>query len=234
MGNKLYRQTPNSTARLMDFEGLYPIGSVKFWAGSKTGASIPSGWLVCDGSAISRTTYGSLFAVIATKYGVGDGSTTFNLPSATGNVPHGISDTNDSRPTTIATGNQSASHTHNGTSGNQSASHTHNGTSGNQSSGHTHNFNATTGNNSDNHTHDITYNPGEAGNADTTKTSTDQSANHTHNFAPNSSNAVSSHAHNTTTGNQSVDHTHNTTFGNQSASHTHNWSSFDACLLIKV
>ena len=44
------------------------------------GATAPSGWKVCDGSAVSRTDYSQLFANIGTKYGVGDGSTTFNLP----------------------------------------------------------------------------------------------------------------------------------------------------------
>ena len=43
-----------------------------------TGA--PAGWLACDGSAVSRTTYAALFAIIGTTWGVGDGSTTFNLP----------------------------------------------------------------------------------------------------------------------------------------------------------
>jgi len=42
--------------------------------------SIPSGFLECDGSAVSRSTYAALFAVVGTNYGVGDGSTTFNLP----------------------------------------------------------------------------------------------------------------------------------------------------------
>lgn len=45
------------------------------------GSTPPEGWLKCDGSAISRTTYTTLFAVIGTTYGVGDGSTTFNLPN---------------------------------------------------------------------------------------------------------------------------------------------------------
>ena len=45
------------------------------------GTSAPSGWLKCDGSAISRTTYAKLFAAIGTTYGTGDGSTTFNLPT---------------------------------------------------------------------------------------------------------------------------------------------------------
>lgn len=48
------------------------------------GAAAPSGWLLCDGSAVSRTTYAALFAVLSTTYGVGDGSTTFNLPDTRG------------------------------------------------------------------------------------------------------------------------------------------------------
>lgn len=49
-------------------------------------ASVPDGFLSCDGSAVSRSTYGNLFAAIGTTYGVGDGSTTFNLPNASGFV----------------------------------------------------------------------------------------------------------------------------------------------------
>ncbi|MBR2008287.1 MAG: tail fiber protein [Alistipes sp.] len=53
-----------------------PTGSIKPFAGT----TIPDGYLLCDGSAVSRTTYAALFAVIGTTYGTGDGSTTFNLP----------------------------------------------------------------------------------------------------------------------------------------------------------
>jgi len=52
-------------------------GMVSPYAGSVA----PAGWLICDGSAISRTTYSALFAVIGTTYGAGDGSTTFNIPN---------------------------------------------------------------------------------------------------------------------------------------------------------
>jgi len=55
-------------------------GTVKAWGGSTP----PAGWLFCDGSAISRTLYGALFAVIGETYGAGDGSTTFNLPHVGG------------------------------------------------------------------------------------------------------------------------------------------------------
>ena len=56
-----------------------PIGAYIQFAGSQA----PSGFLVCNGGAISRTTYANLFAVIGTTYGSGDGSTTFNLPNLT-------------------------------------------------------------------------------------------------------------------------------------------------------
>jgi microcystin-dependent protein len=51
-------------------------GDVKFQAH----ATVPSGWLACDGSAVSRATYSALFAAVGTTWGAGDGSTTFNLP----------------------------------------------------------------------------------------------------------------------------------------------------------
>lgn len=57
-----------------------PAGVVSAFAGS----SVPAGYLLCDGSAISRTTYSTLFTTIGTTYGSGDGSTTFNLPNAQG------------------------------------------------------------------------------------------------------------------------------------------------------
>lgn len=51
--------------------------------------TIPSGWLECDGSNVSRTTYAGLFAVIGTAWGIGDNSTTFSLPDFRGRVPVG-------------------------------------------------------------------------------------------------------------------------------------------------
>ena len=50
---------------------------------------IPSGWLECNGAAISRATYGTLFASIGTNYGPGDGATTFNLPDLRGEFLRG-------------------------------------------------------------------------------------------------------------------------------------------------
>lgn len=54
-----------------------PVGTVVTYAG----ASAPDGWLACNGAAVSRTTYAALYAVLGTTYGVGDGSTTFNVPN---------------------------------------------------------------------------------------------------------------------------------------------------------
>lgn len=48
------------------------------------GGTVPTGWMLCDGSAISRTTYSALFAAISTTYGSGDGLSTFTLPNAQG------------------------------------------------------------------------------------------------------------------------------------------------------
>lgn len=62
-----------------------PIGTVIDYAGS----TAPSQWLLCYGQAISRTTYAALFSAIGTTYGIGDGSTTFNLPDARGRVGAG-------------------------------------------------------------------------------------------------------------------------------------------------
>ena len=56
-----------------------PVGTVLPFAGSST----PSGYVLCNGAAVSRTTYAALFAVIGTTYGAGNGSTTFNLPNYT-------------------------------------------------------------------------------------------------------------------------------------------------------
>lgn len=65
--------------------GAIPSGTVAQYAGSVA----PAGWLVCDGSAISRTTYADLFAAIGTTHGAGDGSTSFNIPDIRGRVVAG-------------------------------------------------------------------------------------------------------------------------------------------------
>eukprot|EP00942_MAST-04A_sp_MAST-4A-sp1_P011060 g11060.t1 len=54
-----------------------------------SGATTPSGWMACDGSAISRSNYPDLFAILGTTYGAGDGSSTFNIPDMRGRVAVG-------------------------------------------------------------------------------------------------------------------------------------------------
>lgn len=61
-------------------------GMVALWPG----AVPPADWLLCDGTAVSRETYAALFAVIGTTFGVGDGSTTFNLPDGRGRAMGGV------------------------------------------------------------------------------------------------------------------------------------------------
>ena len=72
----------NDNATILDqFVSMaMPIGAILDFAG----ANPPSGWLIADGRAISRTTYAALFAVIGGYWGAGDGSTTFNLPNMIG------------------------------------------------------------------------------------------------------------------------------------------------------
>jgi hypothetical protein len=64
---------------------LLPAGSIIAWGG----ATAPSGWLLCDGDNIGRTAYAALFAAISTTYGVGDGSSTFNIPDLQNRIPYG-------------------------------------------------------------------------------------------------------------------------------------------------
>ena len=67
---------------------LMPAGTIVSYAG----ASVPSGWLLCNGANVSRTTYANLFRAIGTKWGAGDGSTTFALPDSDGRVLQGTTD----------------------------------------------------------------------------------------------------------------------------------------------
>jgi microcystin-dependent protein len=93
-----------------------PTGGLIMWG---TGTA-PSGWLLCAGAAVSRTTYAALFAVIGTTFGVGDGSTTFNVPNYTNRTPYGT--------TLAATGGSAdavvVSHTHTATSTDSGHTHT--------------------------------------------------------------------------------------------------------------
>lgn len=66
-----------------------PTGAICFFATT----AIPTGWLLCNGSQVSRTEYAALFAAIGTKFGEGDGSTTFTLPNLDDRFIEGTTDT---------------------------------------------------------------------------------------------------------------------------------------------
>jgi microcystin-dependent protein len=70
---------------LQDFKNRSEVGTIKPWPK----ATAPSGYLLCDGTAVSRTTYAELYAVTGDTYGAGNGSTTFNVPQLQGKTPQG-------------------------------------------------------------------------------------------------------------------------------------------------
>lgn len=78
--------TGNSAVNLTQLLGYVSSGMVLPFAGS----AAPTGWLECNGAAVSRTTYAALFATIGTLWGIGDGSTTFNLPDVRGEFIRGF------------------------------------------------------------------------------------------------------------------------------------------------
>lgn len=86
---------------IANFESA-PVGAILPYGGS----TAPQDWLICDGRAISRTTYAELFAIIGTSYGSGDGSTTFNLPNLKGKVPVGLNSSDTSFNTLGKTGGE--------------------------------------------------------------------------------------------------------------------------------
>lgn len=85
INNVVAGNTPSSVATLAQ---SMPIGAVIEFAGNNA----PTGWALCYGQAISRSTYAALFAIVGTTYGAGDGSTTFNLPDLRGRVVAGRDD----------------------------------------------------------------------------------------------------------------------------------------------
>lgn len=129
--------------------GTVPVGSVTAFAG----ANAPAGWLLCAGQTVSRSQYATLFSVIGTTHGAGDGSTTFALPDLRGRVIAGEDDMGGTAAnrltssgsgvfgnvlgatggveTVTLTAAQSGVPAHgHGSTGGQSQSHTHTGTTG--------------------------------------------------------------------------------------------------------
>jgi microcystin-dependent protein len=114
-----------SGANLTGIEGI-PTATIVPWSS----ASVPTGFLECNGQAVSRSTYSALFAIIATTYGVGDGASTFNVPNLSDNVAVGKSNnkaiaSTGGANTVASTGNIGGSTANATLSTAQLASHSH-------------------------------------------------------------------------------------------------------------
>lgn len=124
-------------------QGTVDIGFLCIYAG----ASAPTGYLACDGQAVSRVTYAALFAKIGTTWGVGDGSTTFNVPGLNSRFPRHREVAGAAGAVGTLQGDQNKSHTHavSFVSGveNQTITHNFSGTTAgmNQNNPHSHTLN---------------------------------------------------------------------------------------------
>ena len=143
-----------------DANGMNP-GVIEAYSGK----SEPSGYLLCDGRAVSRTTYATLFSVIGTTYGEGDGSTTFNVPNLSGRILVGknsgtfssLGKTGGTENTTLTVSNLPA-HTHTVTpKGTVTSTFTGSNATTSSAGSHTHTYSGTTGS-SGAHTHKTKFN----------------------------------------------------------------------------
>ena len=200
-GSFSYNMIPTNSPKGSSFQGLQssitPIGVIRLFAGSVA----PDGWLICNGSTVSRSAYNNLFKVIGTTYGVGNSNDTFTLPDMRGRCPIGVGTgasltartlgSNVGAETVTLSEANMASHTHATTVGTQSANHTHSGTSGTVSADHTHGWGRNVGS------------FGSYGLRD--------GANRSANGTPNTQGANQDHSHATTTGVESTNHNHTVT-----------------------
>ena len=118
-------------ANLTGIEGI-PTATIVPWSS----ASVPTGFLECNGQAVSRSTYSALFAIVGTTYGAGDGSSTFLVPDLQDNVAVGKSPgkalaSSGGANTVTSTGNVAGSTANATLSTAQLASHSHSNPSGN-------------------------------------------------------------------------------------------------------
>lgn len=197
----------------MAFESILPIGSIIAHAGVSA-----VGYLLCDGSAYSRTVQAALFSVIGTTYGPGDGSTTFNVPDARGRTligsgtgvysgatVHVLGTTGGEEKHTLLEA-ELASHNHTGATNTDGTAHGHSASTDSPA----HNHGASTGGESANHTHNFPTTAGGGGagipSASNTSagswTSAGVSNDHVHNITPDS------HSHVVTVNNATPTHSH--------------------------
>jgi microcystin-dependent protein len=119
-----------------------PTGGLMLWPT----ASPPANWLICNGAAVSRTTYATLFAVVGTVFGAGNGSTTFNLPNYTDRMPIGagssyaVNAQGGAASTTLTT-TELPSHSHSASSSSSSSFSGSAGTTSAVDLNHTHSYN---------------------------------------------------------------------------------------------
>ncbi len=104
---------PGDAVSLSFLQGYLPSGIIMDYAGT----SAPAGWLFAAGQAVSRSTYATLFGVLGTRYGSGDGSTTFNLPDLRGRVTAGKDDMNGTAANRLTSGGAGIAGTTLGASG---------------------------------------------------------------------------------------------------------------------
>jgi microcystin-dependent protein len=201
---------------------LTPAGVISMFGG----AAAPSGWLLCNGAAVSREDYASLFEAISTAYGSGDGSTTFNVPDlqlkfargAGSGSAVGEATTTNTHGHTVESGNHAHTHgiSHTHGSGNYSGN---TGNSGNHS--HSTNTNTTGGGTSGLHSTILGPRVNRAsGNFDTS------GVNHTHS-TPNHNHTINEggsgdHSHNSNVGGNSGSSSNSNTGSASDTSHSHN------------
>lgn len=208
--------TPGGGASTPTVVESVPSGAIMQYAG----VTAPTGWALCDGSEVSRVgEYAALFAVIGTTYGVGNNSTTFNLPNFKGRIPVGYDlvqtefnargNVGGTKTVTLAVGNlpphshSLSDHTHGLNAHTHTTSHTHTGTS----DSHTHDHNDISSGGTHTHTFtrptlsDVTVQSGTGTNvtgpSDGTDTTTTTGSSHTHLIANDS------HSHSISTNTQS-------------------------------
>lgn len=105
--------TSNGSAWVSATPTYVPTGGMLMWGT----ASAPTGYLLCNGATVSRSTYSALFAVIGTAYGAGDGSTTFTLPDFRDRFPVGAGTSYSANSQGGSKDATVVSHTHTGTTG---------------------------------------------------------------------------------------------------------------------
>lgn len=147
--NDAIRQMMADIANMLAGGILPPSGTVQAFLGNVA----PTGWQFCDGSAISRTTYSALYAVIGVQYGAGDGSTTFNVPDYRGRTLIGAGTGPGLTGRTLAA--EGGEETHQLTIG-EVPTHAFSGTT-NTAGAHTHTLNDT------GHSHTVAYGDNNSG-----------------------------------------------------------------------